>query len=577
MADDDMFADLLGPRPPPEPVDPSTLPMRPKKPSSCPPGESTAAQSPPVAAPVPQGDLLQSGMYVMLKEDARDYIHDAVKASVDEAVQGSVGKLVQGVRDVLVSVTKRMECVEDEVAGLKETVAKADVESIQLQLNSRFSKVDELLKDLSRSIQAMRDHAELVDAQVQLSKLQTEGKKKKRATKTSDAEAPATSSEVVEAQRATSQPDAGQPAPATRQADAGPAAPAPSETSQPAPMQVPAAQSTVPSHAFAPSPAPIQTAHAAPTAPPATPTQQMIAQPATYQPVPQAPPAQPQSVQPHVQHMQLEAQPQLQQYSVPAPQPAAPTQPPQYSQQAPSYSQPMRAQFPSSYPSYSAPTAPSVPPMSPGGYMGYPQATAPAAPSSARGMSGAFGGSSDQRYVFVPRQAWTLPGWLSCLAWQFLWLTSSMPCMVVWNKASWCSPWADCASASHRAPGSSIDSEMLALPWLTSECCSMLPFDFTEITATAPFQAPGSFGGCDLRRQWFCSYRYGMPTPAVAPPPRPRSNSQGAQRSTQQVISDICAIGFERRRVEQVLQSMVQEGKQIDLNAVVDVLMSEQR
>jgi UBA-like domain (DUF1421) len=72
------------------------------------------------------------------------------------------------------------------------------------------------------------------------------------------------------------------------------------------------------------------------------------------------------------------------------------------------------------------------------------------------------------------------------------------------------------------------------------------------------------------------SCRYGAAAPP-APPPRPRATEGPAPRSTAQVVSDICAIGFERHRVERVLQSMVQEGKSIDLNAVVDVLVSEQR
>jgi hypothetical protein len=36
-------------------------------------------------------------------------------------------------------------------------------------------------------------------------------------------------------------------------------------------------------------------------------------------------------------------------------------------------------------------------------------------------------------------------------------------------------------------------------------------------------------------------------------------------------------MGFEQHRVEAVLQSMVQQGKQVDLNAVVDTLMAQQR
>jgi hypothetical protein len=58
----------------------------------------------------------------------------------------------------------------------------------------------------------------------------------------------------------------------------------------------------------------------------------------------------------------------------------------------------------------------------------------------------------------------------------------------------------------------------------------------------------------------------------------PRQTTEGSTRlSTQQVIHDICQMGFEQHRVEAVLQSMVQQGKQVDLNAVVDTLMAQQR
>ena len=52
---------------------------------------------------------------------------------------------------------------------------------------------------------------------------------------------------------------------------------------------------------------------------------------------------------------------------------------------------------------------------------------------------------------------------------------------------------------------------------------------------------------------------------------------QPKQRSTQAIIGDIVQMGFERWRVERVLQGMVAEGKPIDLNAVVDRVMAEQR
>lgn len=67
--------------------------------------------------------------------------------------------------------------------------------------------------------------------------------------------------------------------------------------------------------------------------------------------------------------------------------------------------------------------------------------------------------------------------------------------------------------------------------------------------------------------------RYGRSSPG----PPARQQEQTTARSTQQVVSDICQIGFERRRVESVLAEMLQSGKEIDLNAVVDRLMSESR
>ena len=68
--------------------------------------------------------------------------------------------------------------------------------------------------------------------------------------------------------------------------------------------------------------------------------------------------------------------------------------------------------------------------------------------------------------------------------------------------------------------------------------------------------------------------RYGPPPPAQ-PARRPAEGSQ--QLSTQQVIREICAMGFAQRQVEAVLASMVAQGKQIDLNAVVDALMAQTR
>ena len=45
--------------------------------------------------------------------------------------------------------------------------------------------------------------------------------------------------------------------------------------------------------------------------------------------------------------------------------------------------------------------------------------------------------------------------------------------------------------------------------------------------------------------------------------------------STQQIVSEICSMGFERGQVERVLASMLNQGKGVDLNAVVDTLMNQ--
>jgi hypothetical protein len=44
--------------------------------------------------------------------------------------------------------------------------------------------------------------------------------------------------------------------------------------------------------------------------------------------------------------------------------------------------------------------------------------------------------------------------------------------------------------------------------------------------------------------------------------------------STQQIVNDLCSMGFDRSRVERVLASVIQQGKGVDLNSVVDILMN---
>ena len=68
---------------------------------------------------------------------------------------------------------------------------------------------------------------------------------------------------------------------------------------------------------------------------------------------------------------------------------------------------------------------------------------------------------------------------------------------------------------------------------------------------------------------------------APAGPPAPSSQAPGSgqregpqQMSTQQIVSDLCSMGFPRDKVERVLASVIQQGKGVDLNSVVDILMN---
>jgi UBA-like domain (DUF1421) len=71
-----------------------------------------------------------------------------------------------------------------------------------------------------------------------------------------------------------------------------------------------------------------------------------------------------------------------------------------------------------------------------------------------------------------------------------------------------------------------------------------------------------------------------MPPPTSAPPPpqqslAPRPAEGPQQMSTQSIINDICQMGFARHQVEAALQREVAAGRSVDLNAVVDALMSQ--
>jgi UBA-like domain (DUF1421) len=68
----------------------------------------------------------------------------------------------------------------------------------------------------------------------------------------------------------------------------------------------------------------------------------------------------------------------------------------------------------------------------------------------------------------------------------------------------------------------------------------------------------------------FAAARYSAP---VGPPSGTREGEQ--TMSTQQIVSDLCSMGFPRDKVERVLASVIQQGKGVNLNAVVDILMNE--
>lgn len=563
--DDDMFADLLGPKPQPDPAAAAPPPMRPKPAHTTENGASANGASPAAAAASPRGDLLQQGMYVMLKEDARDYIHEAVKTCVDDAVKGSVGRVVQGLRDVLVSVTKRMEKVETEVRALKDAVASADMESVTLQLNTRFTTVDESLRELARSVQAMRDRAELVDTQSQLSKMQMdskppteskseskpESKKKKKPVKAPSVYETSTDSDSDEPVVAQRSPPARKSKRESQSSKAPQQQPAPIQTAPPPQAQQPQ-----------------QMQQPMPTAPPATPMQPYSTAgpfnqpPPSYNQPPPAPPL-PSALDPYQSQPRHQYSNSLSSQQAPPP----PQYQPSYSQPQPSFSQPSYTQPApsgggSSYPAYSAPTAPSG-----GGFGGYPASTAP---SGGYGMGRNYSDSAD----YAPKCVFCF----LCLVPSLRFMVAATLLVNVYQ-----------VEAHVRASQSAMCT--LHRPHCLFRCaavtrirmhCSLSGASIVDIVICrvtrqfwhAPARVNASSAMCSCVRG-MCRFGRSSPTVTVAQT-APRA-PEPMSRSTQQVISDICAIGFERRRVEAVLSEMLQSGKDIDLNAVVDKLMAEQR
>jgi len=47
--------------------------------------------------------------------------------------------------------------------------------------------------------------------------------------------------------------------------------------------------------------------------------------------------------------------------------------------------------------------------------------------------------------------------------------------------------------------------------------------------------------------------------------------------STQQVVQDLCQMGFEKARIEAVIATMISNRQSIDLNVIVDRLMNGAR
>jgi hypothetical protein len=91
--------------------------------------------------------------------------------------------------------------------------------------------------------------------------------------------------------------------------------------------------------------------------------------------------------------------------------------------------------------------------------------------------------------------------------------------------------------------------------------------------------------GCmlELHNAWYNSSLHnvsgklnGFTDARYSPAGPPGGNREGEQTmSTQQIVSDLCSMGFPRDKVERVLASVIQQGKGVNLNTVVDILMNQ--
>eukprot|EP00892_Ulva_mutabilis_P005642 jgi/Ulvmu1/344/UM001_0349.1 len=489
MSDEDPFADLFGPlKPEPEVGEAAPQGMRPKPKVEAVPEHSPAeGEFRNDKSPYSQPAALPANMYVMLKEDAREYVTEAVQSAVDTAVTSAVGKLVKSMRDVLHSVVQRVEGLETKVGDLQKAVESVDMESVQATLHSRFSTVDDGLKEALRSVQAMRDHADLLETQQRLAQLQTDTmgcpyKKKKEAKKK------AMSGASTPCAPAMPTPFVAHPEASSSSQSLSDAALVHSQPSAPPAVPPPAA------HPPPPSPAP----------PPPPPPQPAPPPPA------QAPPPQPAPAPPPQHHA-----------------PHHPPQPPP-SQALPPYEPPKQAPPPVQYPQVSAPPPPphnhGPPPQVPPPPQA-PNYHNPPGPSHLQGPPPQYG--PPHQYPPAPRQPGPGPGPSA--------------------------PYGGYPSTPPPPGGPGYSSQPQRPP---------PPPQHTDI-------GPPQFQS---------ERRYGEPSgpPGQPPAPPPAPPAQGiAQLSTNQIVSEICSMGFERSQVERVLASMLNQGKGIDLNRVVDTLMNQ--
>ena len=509
---DDPFADLLGP----PRASSSSTPPRESAPliTDTPPPSAAAPKAPDIVTSQP--GVVSPALAVMLKEDVRDYVSEAVGVAVNDAMTKVIGSM----RGVLEQLGTRMQSVEGEMRELASTVKTLSIEDVNATLNARFAHVDDAIKDVGRSVQAMRDRAELADATSELAKLTAESRKR--------------CEECVGDARpaAASQPSAPAPAPAPV-----PRAPSPSPSARSSQHDVPVAAYKGPPE---PAPALAPVPHSAPPG--------------------HAPYAPPYALPPGTQT-----------YSAP-PAPAPFSAPPQAASQAPPQQQ--QQQPYGVLPQYGPP----LPPMQSQGSQPLPPYYGGAAPPPTQAPYGGYTSQAapppmQQRSSFAP--AAPPPPQLHqhqpprCASRRVL--TFSVP--------------ADCDWSVRSGEGS---SRMTAPPpppprpqshaGLRAANCARNTARRRERTRSrrrvrlrhrTPRAVCADAGGVRARR--YNAAPMGPPPPGRVPPSRVEGT---AQMSTQQVVQDLCQMGFEKHRIEAVMAQMIRAGQNIDLNVIVDRLMN---